>query len=187
MQIIMTPKEVDLLSSFLSKTKHYFEFGMGGTTLLASSLVAQSVTSIESDKEWVEKVRSEIGDPKIKITLRHIYVGPTGGWGTPVDRSHEHLFPTYSNAIVEADTEKIDFCLVDGRFRVACFMTALLWLRQDAIIAIHDYTVRPHYHLVEEFARNVATCNTLALFVRRSDADTERMQAVIENYVRNHE
>lgn len=187
MEIIMTPKEVDLLSSFLSKTDHYFEFGMGGTTILASGLVAKSVTSIESDKKWIEKVRPEIGNPKPKITLRHINVGPTGGWGTPVGKTHEHLFPAYPHAIVDSDTDKIDFCLVDGRFRVACFMTALLWLRQDAIIAIHDYTVRPQYHLIEEFARNVSTCNTLALFVRRSGVNTERMHAVINDYARNHE
>lgn len=187
MQIIMTPKEVDLLSSFLACTDHYFEFGMGGSTCLANSLVRKSIFSIESDKAWIDKVRAEVSASTISITLKHIDIGPTGGWGTPVSREREHLFPNYSRALSEADKSKTDFCLVDGRFRVACATRALSTLRSDAVVAIHDYNVRPQYHLIEEFARKIASCDTLALFVRRPDANNKHMNDIITMHEKNWE
>lgn len=187
MKIVMTPKEVDLLSSFLKCTENYFEYGMGGSTLLASSLVSESITSIESDGAWVEKVRREVDGAKISITLNHVNIGPTGGWGTPVNRANEELFPNYPRAIAKTDNGKIDFCLVDGRFRVACAAQAFLTLRSDSIVAIHDYNNRPQYHVVENFARKLASCDTLALFVRRPDAARAKIQSIFDQYQTNWE
>lgn len=98
MKIMMTPKEVDLLSSFLDCTEHYFKFGMGGSTCIANTLVKKSIHSVESDKDWIDKVRAEVDNSSIPITLQHVDIGPTGGWGTPMNRAKEHLFPCYSRA-----------------------------------------------------------------------------------------
>lgn len=186
-QIIMTPDEVKILSSFLQETDHYYEFGMGGSTWLASGLVRESITSVESDKQWVENVKNELKDCSLELNLQHIDIGPTGGWGTPMNRSCEHLFPNYSRSILRANTDLIDFCLVDGRFRVACFLNALLCLRHDSIIAIHDYTVRPNYHLVEQFARKISAVNTLAFFVRKPDMDIRKISKLISQYETNYD
>lgn len=187
MQIIMTPDEVKLLSSFLKESDNYFEFGMGGSTILANSLVKKSITSVESDKEWVQKVADNLKESTLDLDLRYVNIGPTGGWGTPVNRNSEDLFPSYPRSLRKATNKNIDFCLVDGRFRVACFLTALDCLSADSIIAIHDYSVRPNYHLVEEFARKVASTHTLALFVRRQDANLSRVRQLIAQYEKNYD
>ena len=56
----MTPRmsaaELGLLASFLRCAQHYYEFGAGGSTCLAASLVAQSVTAVDSSQAWLDEV-----------------------------------------------------------------------------------------------------------------------------------
>ncbi|TWG99876.1 hypothetical protein L598_001200000080 [Mesorhizobium sp. J18] len=166
MKIQMSKDEIALLSNFMRKSDHYFEFGMGGSTCLAAELVAKSVSAIDSSIEWVQKVREKIGESPKDITLTHVDIGPIGAWGSPKGSSSKHLFPAYSDTIKQQRRD-INLCLVDGRFRVACFLKALAYLDSDAVLAMHDYRVRDYYHVVEEFARPIAATNTLVFFVRR--------------------
>lgn len=182
MKIIMHETEIELLSAFLGQSSAYFEFGMGGSTCLAARLVRQRVHAIDSSADWVEKVRQEIGTSDKEIRISTVDIGPTGNWGNPVGRSHAALFPDYSLSITRTGFVDYDLCLVDGRFRVACFLQALSTLRADAVIAIHDYTVRPAYHVVEEFARPVAGANQLRMFVRRPGIDMNRLRAVLDRH-----
>ena len=182
MKIIMSPKEIETLTGLLEASEHYFEFGMGGSTCLAARTVAGSVTAIDSDADWIEKVRQEIGQPDKDVTLKHVDIGPTGNWGTPIGTGSRDSFPRYSTSIRAAKLDVIDFCLVDGRFRIACFLEALGQLRSDALLAIHDYAVRPEYHLVEEFARPILTCQQLTVFVRRMSADRQRIAEAAEEF-----
>lgn len=183
MKIIMTPVEVDLLSNFMSSSSSYFEFGMGGSTCLAATLVKSSIHAIESDAEWVQKVRGTVEPTsKKKLRLEHVDIGKTGGWGTPIGRDYEHLFSGYSTAIRNADVSSIDLCLVDGRFRVASFLEALSCLRGDAVIAMHDYQIRPEYHLIEEFARPIAKREQLSFFVRRPNVNLELVSKLATEY-----
>ncbi|WP_457935731.1 hypothetical protein [Mesorhizobium sp. 10J20-29] len=181
----MHQREVALMESFLAKSTSYFEFGMGGSTCLAAQLVRDRVSAIDSSLEWIQKVREAIGEnPRKQIDLRHIDVGPLGAWGMPLSRKRqEHLFPAYSLAIEE--NGHFDLCLVDGRFRVASFMQALLMAEQETVLAIHDYAGRRKYHVVEEFARPIAQCRQLAFFVRRSGMDREKALRCAELYRRD--
>ena len=187
MKIVMHPTEIDLFSEFLAYTSSYYEFGMGGSTCLAAKMVKDRVHAIDSDPAWVENVRNEIGSPTKDIQMSVVNIGPTGGWGTPIGRDHEHLFPDYSLSITRTGFTDYDFCLVDGRFRVACFLQALSILPADAVIAIHDYLSRPQYHLVEQFARPIAGKGQLRLFVRRHGADMGAVATMLETYRRNPE
>jgi hypothetical protein len=182
MNVTMHQREIALLESFLAKSASYFEFGMGGSTYLAAQLVRERVAAIDSSVEWIDQVRQAIGNPLGKrIDLRHIDIGPLGGWGTPLSRTRqEHLFHKYSLAI-EANGH-FDLCLVDGRFRIASFMQALIMAEPDTVLAIHDYQVRPKYHLVEEFARPISECQQLTFFVRRRGMDEYKAVECAEAY-----
>lgn len=182
MKIVMHDSEVDLLKTFLSRTSNYFEFGMGGSTCLAATLVKQRISAVDSDASWVASVRETIGETDKYIDLRHVDIGRTGSWGAPVSRERETLFARYSQSILETGFRDFDLCLVDGRFRVACFLQALQFLRADAIIAIHDYAVRPHYHVVEEFARPIATAHQLSFFIRRPDVNWAALSLSLESH-----
>ena len=54
----------------------------------------------------------------------------------------------YHQAIWDAvDASKLDFVLVDGRFRVACALQLLLRTREKTpLIMVHDFTPREYYH-----------------------------------------
>ncbi|WP_159588040.1 hypothetical protein [Chelativorans xinjiangense] len=180
MKVIMQPEELELFKAFLSEADAYFEFGMGGSTCLAATLVKKRISAVDSDRVWVSKVRGEIGNSTKHVDLRHVDIGPTGAWGTPVSRENEHLFRSYSGSIVETGFRDFDLCLVDGRFRVACFLQALQFLRPGAIIGIHDYVMRPAYKIVEDFARPIASRQQLKFFVRRTDWNEMGLKDALE-------
>jgi hypothetical protein len=182
MKITMHQREIALLEAFLGQSTSYFEFGMGGSTCVAAQLVRGRVSAIDSSVEWISQVRDAIGDqPGRSIDLRHIDIGPLGGWGTPLSRTRQqHLFPAYSKAI--ENNGYFDLCLVDGRFRIASFMQALLMAETDAVLAIHDYRVRPKYHIVEQFARPISECRNLTFFVRRRGMDEFKAMQCAEAY-----
>ena len=67
---------------------------------------------------------------------------------------------------------------IDGRFRVACCALVAKYMRPDAVVAIHDYRHRKHYHAVETLMRPIAEAGEMTLFVRRRDVtvrDAERL------------
>jgi hypothetical protein len=66
-------------------------------------------------------------------------------------------------------TDNADLYLIDGRFRVACFMETLMRCKPDAVLLMHDYAPRPEYHVVEQFARPFMVCSTLYAFIRRGN------------------
>src|SRR5699024_4064786 len=57
-------------------------------------------------------------------------------------------FDSYFNWIWK-QKEKPDVVLIDGRFRVACFLTSVLYANPNTKIIFDDYTDRTYYHIVE--------------------------------------
>ena len=53
----MSDDECRLFKSILKCSMRYLEFGSGGSTCLAASLVTESNISIDSSLEWLDKVR----------------------------------------------------------------------------------------------------------------------------------
>lgn len=45
--------------------------------------------------------------------------------------------------------------MIDGRFRVACFLYSLLCAETGTVILFDDYSLRFRYHLVEDFCPKV--------------------------------
>lgn len=122
MYIRMTTNEISLLSSLLRCAANYLEFGSGGSTVLAASLVKGHVWSVDLSVEWLENVQREINPPVERVSCEHADIGPVGLWGYPLDYSRQAIFPNYYARIWEKLTAKdIDFVLVDGRFRIASF------------------------------------------------------------------
>lgn len=108
----------------------------------------QGPRAVDTSREWVESVVEQVGhDPRLDAV--HVDVGETGDWGTPLTYDHRDNFPVYAQSIWERDVDP-DLVLVDGRFRVLCFLHSLLRARPGTHILFDDYVDRPHYHVVEE-------------------------------------
>lgn len=178
----MSEAEADLFYKFAKSSKSYFEFGMGGSTVQASRLVDGRLVAIDSDLAWVNNTGKAIGSSTHERSLIHVDIGPTKQWGYPVEIGSSEIFRPYFQSIIHHDPEAFDFCLVDGRFRVACFLTALKHTRADTVIAMHDYRGRGEYHVVEDFARIIVEVEQISFFIRRQSVDRQALEKVLETY-----
>jgi hypothetical protein len=98
------------------------------------------------------------------INLHFADVGPVGSWGRPIGYQRAANFNDYTDWIW-ASGRSPNVILVDGRFRVCCFLTCLVYGESGARILFDDYTNRPHYHFVEKYVKPSETCGRQALFV----------------------
>lgn len=161
----MSAAERGLFESFARCSESYVEFGTGGSTCLASRLVGRSILSVDSAKDWLDRVDAACAGSPVRPRLIHADIGVTGEWGYPAEHARAHDWPRYHEALwALPGASDADLYFVDGRFRVACFAQIVARARPDALIAFHDYASRPHYHCVETIARPVATAEDLSVF-----------------------
>ncbi|MGO4670733.1 hypothetical protein [Bosea sp. 2RAB26] len=169
----MSPAEVALLTSVLRMTRHYFEFGMGGSTVLASRLASGKVHAVESDPAWIQHVRATMPLEKDRVHLIQADIGPTKEWGYPAELSAPEVYARYHTEPLASSDVPIDTFFVDGRFRVACCCSVALMMRTDSVLLLHDYRSRNQYHIIENFLRPISEVEDLTCFVRRPEIDIE--------------
>jgi len=178
----MSEAEINLFKSIVSNSNRYFEFGSGGSTYTACSLVKESVLSVDSSIDWHHQVREKCLEERVAIkpTLVHIDIGALGDWGYPKDDAAREKWPSYYTDIWnDAVSSDADLYMVDGRFRVACFMQILLHCESDSLIMFHDYTSRKPYHVVAEVAREVASAEDLTVFLPRRTRSRRRVAEIL--------
>jgi hypothetical protein len=183
LQPVMTHRERDLLASFLRCSLRYLEFGSGGSTVLASACVRESVTSVDSSEVCQNSVARScvLAGTRLVPLLIHVDIGPIGDWGNPIDATTRLRWPEYVSAVWRLPHACMsDLCLIDGRFRVASFVNVLLHCPPTTIIMMHDFPERKSYHVIREFANEIASTDSLAVFLRRDDFNAERAAALLK-------
>lgn len=188
LNVRMSEKEVQLMRKYLTQETVYLEYGCGGSTELAVSVGCKMIISVESDKNWVEKLRENpnIAQRIAENTLFFDYVdiGPTGPWGHPIDEAKLKQWVSYPIKPFSRALE-YDFILVDGRFRNACALASYAHMLDRTLIAIHDYVVRHSYFEVEKFFDLVDLADTLAVFKKKkSIVIPSYYRSIIENLFR---
>jgi len=181
----MSEDEFGLFKSVLRCSERYLEFGCGGSTYVATSHVKDSVISVDSSIEWLDHVRRacESAPAFNRLALVHVDVGPTTDWGHPSDPATRKRWPDYHHSIwTRPGSSDADLYMIDGRFRVACFMQILLHCRRDALVMIHDFAARSDYHVVREVAREIATAENLSIFRSRNDKNEAHIRQILATY-----
>lgn len=146
-------------------SKHYAEWGSGLSTFyVASQEVSVTVLTVETDPKWAEKILSVSITNSQKVQVRHADLGTVGRWGRPEGYSKIENVWNYSWAPFCSGV-KPDLLLVDGRFRVHCFLESLLKARRGTKIIFDDYANRPAYHIVEKFIVPSEISGRQALFM----------------------
>ncbi|MDB2388614.1 hypothetical protein N9W47_05090, partial [Alphaproteobacteria bacterium] len=77
--------------------------------------------------------------------------------------SYRNNFIDYIGAVWHFNL-KADVILIDGRFRVACFIYSLLNAEEGSVIIFDDYINRSFYHVVEEIVPRFDECGRQAVF-----------------------
>tara|TARA_B110000008_G_C16965838_1_gene561974 strand:+ start:29 stop:604 length:576 start_codon:yes stop_codon:yes gene_type:complete len=140
---------------YLDNASGYFEYGSGGSTYQAAMRDnIKIIYSVESDKEWHEKLKTTLKNyKKINFIYNEMDVKPNT-WGHPGQNSTIEQHIQYSDHIKKLDEEsikKIDIVFIDGRFRAACCLKCFSVIKDNCLIAFDDFLNRPHYHIVLQF------------------------------------
>ncbi len=166
-ELTLPDAEAAFLRAAYAKAEVILEYGSGGSTVVAGEMVGKTVWSVESDKVWAEGMQAwfAANPPKSTVHVRHADIGPTRKWGYPASDRGWRKYPRYVLSIWDAPGfPQPDLVLIDGRFRVGCFLATLFRTTAPVTVLFDDYTNRTHYHVVEDFAKPADICGRMARF-----------------------
>ncbi|MCC5841975.1 MAG: alginate lyase family protein [Opitutales bacterium] len=165
------------LAERLKGVSVFLEYGAGGSSVLAASSGIKRIYSVESDKTFLDAVAMKLLDAGFtgEYISIPVDIGPTRNLGKPIDETGRDSWPNYAEAVwnqIESDGEHPRLVLVDGRFRVACFLTSLLKAPAGTVILFDDYlNRRDRYGCVENFISINAEIGRMAEFIVPHELD----------------
>jgi hypothetical protein len=101
------------------------------------------------------------------LLVEHCDIGEVGEWGTPTDERGIKSYWRYSTKpwiMAKAHSFVPDLVLIDGRFRIACFLYSLLCARVGTTILFDDYFDRPEYFVVEQYCSLTERAGRMGVF-----------------------
>ncbi|MBS7543651.1 hypothetical protein [Ancylobacter oerskovii] len=164
----LSPAELDLLMRHARAARGIIEYGCGHSTGEFVRAGAARILSVDSDPAWIARLRLvpalAEAEAEGRLAFIHVDLGPVKNWGKPKDKSLKGRWPAYAPAPwVQAPDFAPDLVFVDGRFRVASILAALLFGPPGVTVAVHDFWNRPEYHPVLRFAAVLERAETLAV------------------------
>jgi hypothetical protein len=167
----------------IAKAEVYLEFGVGGTSLIVDKIDGiKQVTSVDTSQKWIEKIQDLVTNSE-KFDFHFIDLGPLKEWGTPTSYDCRNSFLNYID-FVNLNQIVPDLILIDGRFRVATFLSCLLNSTEGTKIIFDDYVERKNYHIVESIIPPDKVSSRQAIFtVRRLNKTTiKEARRLIEKF-----
>ena len=158
----------------------YGEYGCGTSTIYASNNSSAEIISVETSEKWINKVRSEVRHEN-KLNIKFINVGMTSEWGYPISYSNRKEFIKYIKFIWE-QSKLPDLILIDGRFRVACFLYSLMKAKKGTRIIFDDYN-RKEYHVIEEYIKPIKIEKDQALFIVPEIINSFEIKSEFEKFI----
>lgn len=153
--------EYDLANTIL-------EYGSGGSTAMASQMAGKTVFSVENAAPWHKAMVAWLADnpPLSDVKLHFENIGTTGDWGWPKHEKRWRKFPRYPLAVWGRDDfVHPDLVLIDGRFRVGCFLATLFSIKKPVTVLFDDYVGREaQYRICETFSPILETRGRMVKF-----------------------
>ncbi len=133
------------------------------------------------------QVSCQIGQNLSQIDrYKHISVRLLKEWGYPKNDLRRADWPNYHSLVWEMEeSSQADFYLVDGRFRVACFLQIISRMQQPVPIAVHDFEIRPHYHGILQFGDEIARVESMSVFMRKPFVNFAAVRRAMDEYQYN--
>lgn len=188
-EIKMTPwmdeKGLQAFSEYISEVNVFLEYGCGGSTVYAAEHGVKNIISVDSHPDWIKKVQENTKDLECQCFINYCNIGKVKQHGYPVDNSGYRKYYSYCTEIwkVAKDNNLTpELVLVDGRFRVACFLYSLISCNVGTKILFDDYVDRPRYHVVEEFCKIYETRGRMAIFMAEKKFDLPHILEAFAHY-----
>ena len=172
-----------LFKDLVKKVDVYGEYGCGKSTKWVLNNTSANVIAVDTSSEWVDAVKKDNKRNDDRLNIHHSDLGNVGEWGRPFSYEKMDFFSDYTDYIWKQNqTPKL--VLVDGRFRVCCFLTSLKFAEEGTKILFDDYTNRPHYHLIEKYVSRVKEYGRQCLFVvpLKSEIDMDELDKDIASF-----
>jgi hypothetical protein len=160
----------------------YGEYGCGASTVWVAHHTNARIMAVNSSAEWIAKVALETEIFREKLCIEEVDLGEIAAWGYPTTYRHRTRFRDYAASPWRHEV-KPDLVLIDGRFRVACFLHSLPNAEPGTRLIFDDYNNRPHYHLVEEFCPAEERVCRQALFLVPNQLDRAAIVAEEERFL----
>ena len=159
-----------LFKEIIRETNLYGEYGCGLSTdwVLRNSKIM--VHSVDTSLEWIQITKNKNNKYLQRLNIKLVDLGEVGDWGRPINYNNSDIFYNYTDWIWKLP-QTPDTVLIDGRFRVCCFLTSLKNAKQGTKIIFDDYCNRPYYHIVENYIQREDTYGRQCLFIVPSQKD----------------
>ena len=164
--IWMDPIELSQLRAIIETLapRVCLEWGSGGSTqtLLESFPFIERYVSVEHNKEWHDKVKAQVTDPR--LSLFHVAPDQPLELAKPSQKQLEawdlraELTPEVMASYVGLPRTLdlvFDFVLVDGRARNFCVREGYRLLRSGGVLVVHDAQREEYAAVLAEFPRSV--------------------------------
>lgn len=154
----------DLFKEEVNDAEIYGEYGCGKSTKWVLNNTSAKVIAVDTSKDWINEVENDTAKNHDRLNIHHVDLGELGKWGRPTSYVRREFFADYTDYLWN-QAEKPDLVLVDGRFRVCCFLTCLKFAEEGTRILFDDYTDRAYYHFVEKYVSRFKECGRQCLFI----------------------
>lgn len=168
-ELTFSPQCSEYIARMYPKHEVILEYGAGGSTLLAAK-AGKKVITTETDPRWLIELMGAYKEQQLPGDIIPIWsdIGDTKAWGYPKDDSQFHSWPDYPQKawrFCEEHNLTPDLILIDGRFRVASFLTTCVNVSKATTVLFDDYVERDHYHSIEALFKPVKIIeNRMAVF-----------------------
>ncbi|MFZ1341278.1 MAG: hypothetical protein WAS26_19765 [Paracoccaceae bacterium] len=165
-KLTLPEAEASALRAAYAAAEVVLEYGSGGSTVLAAEAGAE-VWAVESDPAWAAMMQRwfAMNPAKGRAHVLHADIGPTRDWGHPVDEARFRHWPDYALKVWDAPGFRHpDVVLVDGRFRLGCFLTVAHQITRPVTLFFDDYTPRAAYRMAEALQAPAMIIGRMARF-----------------------
>lgn len=165
--LTMPEAEAEALRAAYDAARVILEYGSGGSTVIAAAKPGARVFAVESDAAWLAMMQRwfDAHPAQANLSLVHGDIGPTKEWGMPVNNRRVAQWADYPTGVWErGDFEQPDLVLIDGRFRLACFLTVAYRSTAPVTVLWDDYALRTPYHEVERLVKPTRLYGRMAEF-----------------------
>ena len=179
-KMILFDGDDSLFKKYLKNCDVYFEYGVGNSTRYLINNTKAKIVAVDTDKKWINTI--DVLRRKEDIIINWVDLGELENWGRPKSYLHRDKFFDYISGVWNFNL-KADLILIDGRFRVACFLYSIMCADEGTIIFFDDYVDRGYYHIVEDIIPKSDCCGRQAMFKVPNNFNRELAKELLNKFV----